>query len=1743
MPDAGQFTLGLFDTTALGWIVQTPQHEPQAPGADDQDDGDDTDTPAQPEAATAPNFYLDSDRALARGWPARARDNLAAIRLSKELEGTGRQPTAEEQASLLRFVGFGASELAQNCFPLPGTTEFRPGWEETGRDVAAAVSPVEYAALQRATQYAHYTPEPIIRALWTAAQHLGFSGGRVLEPGMGTGLFFALLPEALRGATRLTGVEYDPVTARIARFVHPQARVRCEDYTRSPLGGGYDLAIGNPPFADRTVRADPTTAALGLRLHDYFIARSIARLRPGGLALFVTSTGTMDKASTTAREHIAGMADLIGAVRLPEGSMRATAGTGVIIDVLVFQRRAEGAEPGGQAWRNLAEIALDTEDSAQAANGTAGEGVADDAAASASFPDALAAAATDTDAGQAPAREPRHLRRGVVEVNEYFAAHPEMVLGEHGQRRGIYGPGLSYTCRARLESGALDVQLDTALARLPAGLFTAELESDAEPEDDVPTIRPGTAAEGATIKEGSYLVGKAGVLMQVIDGAPVAVPVKEGKAGDGIASKSAKIIRALLPIRDAVREVLRAQAADRPWKPAQVKLRVAYSTFIRYFGPINHTVVSVTTDAETGEERETHRRPNLSPFADDPDCCLVASIEDYDLESGLARMGPVFRERVIAPPSAPLITNAADALAVTLSATGRVDVDHLADLLERDADAALAELGTAVFRNPRTQAWETSDAYLSGAVRTKLATAIEAAERDPRYQRNVTALQEVQPEDLRPSDITARLGAPWIPTDVVEAFSAQVMETETRILHSAAVATWDVDISRFCGTANGTSTWGTGRRNAGLLLHDALNSATPQIYDTVVELGAEKRVLNVEATEAAKEKLLRIKDAFTAWVWTEPERTERLARIYNDRFNNLVCRHFDGRHLTLPGASSIIRLYDHQKRVIWRIITAGSTYMAHAVGAGKTYSIAAAIMEQKRLGLISKAMLVVPGHCLAQASREFLQLYPTARILVADESNFTKDKRSRFLARAATANWDAIIITHSAFRLIAVPAEFERGMIEGQIAAHEAAKLRADKDDNTTRKRIEAMKEKLTERLKAISNRWDDMLTIEEIGIDQVIVDEAQNFRKLSFATNRSTLKGVDPNGSQRAWDLYVKSRFIDEKNPGRALIEASGTPITNTLGELYTLQRYHDEASLAERGVHEFDAWASTFGDTRTELELQPSGTYKPVERFSEFINIPELIDMFRSIADVVLKADLRQHLTLPRIRGGQRQLVTSPASEHFRAYQQVLARRIAKIEARKRKPQKGDDILLSVITDGRHAAIDMRLVWPDNDNEPDNKVNRLIANVHRIWEETGQNSYKRPDGTAYPIPGAGQLIFSDLGTVAVEAQRGFSAYRWIKQELIRLGVPASEIAFMQDFKKSTDKQRLFNDFNAGRVRLLIGSSETMGTGVNVQTRLVAEHHLDVPWLPSQIEQREGRIERQGNQNEEIGIYAYATLGSMDATMWQNNERKARFIDAALSGDRSIRRIEDVGSQANQFAMAKAIASGDSRLIQKAGLQMEIARLERQRAAHFDDQHDIRRRILNARHDRKDAEARIAAIRQDLQRRTPTRGDDFAIHVGDRVVTERKQAGAALLSKMRLSMLERDAREWTIGQIAGFDLNCCVGRNLNRVHWESSLTLMRTSYEQEIEVGDELTALGLIARLEHIIDHFEDGLQEHTRRRDDAIARLRGYEPRLGEAFQLQGELDDKLARMAALQQDLAGTKSVIDGEDPAARQAATAA
>ena len=1648
---------------------------------------------------SATDVSLAAGRMLALSWRGRANDNLEAIRLLNLLDREARPATSDEQQQIAKFTGFGASDLANNAFA-DRAGVFRAGWADLGEALIAETSDVELQSLRRATQYAHYTPEYIVRAMWAAAQRLGFSGGQILEPGCGSGLFMGLRPDGLSDDTLFVGIENDPVTARVAQALYPNQIIRCIDFDKARLPRDFDLAIGNPPFSNLSIRDRTPLGRLGLSLHDYFIAKAIDQLRPGGIALFVTSRYTLDKSDPAARRHIDGMADFLGAVRLPAKAMKDEAGTDVVVDILLFSKRTPDHVPLVPEWIEVGDV-------------------------------------PDSDEGQGPLR-----------INRYFLDHPDHVLGHHEWRSGPFG--MDYSCAA---APAVDLKaaLGATLHAIAAdheGIHrpierTTSLRDSLDVSLD---IRVGTAAEEAEFKEGSYLLS-GGVLHQIIDGRPDVTEVKEGRGGTGLFPKHAAIIRGLIPIRDTVRAILRAQLHDEPYAQLQQTLLTYYRQFAKKHGPINHTVTNVRTDPDTGAEKEYQRRPNLQPFLDDPDVWLVASIEAYDEKTDTGTPGAIFTERVVKPPIAHDIHSAQDALAVSLHDRGRVDLPLIADLLGVAQADAIADLVDDIYLDPvRTTPyldhWVPADEALSGPVRTKLALARAHAASDPRFAGVVAALEAVQPIDLKPSEITARLGAPWIPTDVIEAFVAETMEVTTTIHHTVAVASWTIDKVPFIGHVSSSSVWGTPRRGAADLIEDALNSSIPKIYDTIRDIdGSERRELNTTDTEAAKEKLAAIKSTFETWVWTDSERADRLVRIYNDAFNNLVPRAFSGRHLRLPGASTTIQMREHQKRVVWRIIAAGTTYVAHSVGAGKTFSLCAAVMEQRRLGLVNKPMISVPNHCLAQIAREFLMLYPTARILVADDTNFVRGKRQRFLARAATGNWDAIIITHDAFKFVPTPASFERALIEDQLASYEVLISGIDSDDRVSRKRIERLKEGLRRRLEGLQARKDDLLHIGEIGIDQMLVDEAQQFRKLTFATNLGDLKGVDPEGSQRAWDLYVKSRYLSRANPGRELILASGTPITNTLGEMYTLQRFMQPDELAAKGMHEFDAWAANFGDTRTELELQPSGSYKPVTRFCEFVNVADLMAMYRTVADVVLKDDLRQYVKLPVVRGGKRKIVVAKSGAPFKAYQRVLAKRIQAIENRSGRPQKGDDILLSAITDGRHSAIDLRFVDPEVGNEEGNKLNLLIDNVHRIWRETADIRYTDPEtGRPYPLPGAVQMVFSDLGTEAALETRGFSAYVWIREQLISRGVPADQIAFMQHFKKNSAKQRLFADLNRGAKRILIGSTATMGTGVNAQQRLKALHHLDVPWIPSDIEQREGRIERQGNQNDEIELYGYATSGSMDATNWQMLERKARFIAMAMSGDRSIRRIEDVGSNVNQFALAKALASGDDRLMRKAGLDAEVARLLRLRDAHVDDQYNIRKTIRRTTDAIAAAYRKIAALEADIAKRLPRREGEAIFDPGDgMIITDRKAVGERILALAAQARRRGQIARQRLGNYYGFDLELSADEVIDddrHLAIETGIAILHHGEQRGFEVSDKTRWSSLVGRIEGSIRNLDIELSGVRAGLEADERRLPAFEARLGQDFPDTALLEDKLQELAALEADLANSKGEFDAGDDAA-------
>ncbi len=1141
---------------------------------------------------------------------------------------------------------------------------------------------------------------------------------------------------------------------------------------------------------------------------------------------------------------------------------------------------------------------------------------------------------------------------------------------------------------------------------------------------------------------------------------------------------------------------------------------------------------------------ETVRRPNLAPFLDDPDCWLVASIEDYDEDTDTAKQGPIFTQRVIHPPVEPVISSAADALAVTLHEVGHVDPDRIAELLGRPRAEVLAELGDAVFLNPALtteamEVWETADAYLSGPVRTKLAAAEAVAVTEARYGRNVPALRAVQPEDLKPSDITARLGAPWMPADVVEAFVAEQMGVTVQIRHTVEIACWSFNIHAFAGIAAATSEWGTERRHAGHLLDDALNAVIPQIFDTWMEDGKERRELNAADTEAAKEKLAKIKTAFERWVWQDADRADRLSRIYNDRFNNLVPRTFDGSHLQLPGASSVIQMRGHQKRVIWRVISTGTTYIAHAVGAGKTFSMAAAIMEQRRLGLVTKAMMVVPGHCLAQASREFLLLYPNAQILVADETNFAREKRQRFLARAATGTWDCIIITHSAFKFIPAPAQFEKGLIDAQIQSYVDLLERVDSDDRITRKRLERLKERMEAKLEALAARKDDMLTIGEIGVDQLVVDEAQEFRKLSFATNMASLKGISPDGSQRAWDLYAKSRYIAQTQPARNLILASGTPITNTMGEMFSLQRFMQPDVLEERGLHEFDAWASTFGDTVTELELQPSGNYQPVTRFANFVNVADLIAMFRSVADVVSKTDLRGYAKLPDVRTGKRQILTSATSPAFKAYQKHPGQADRHHQAAQGQAREG----------AGHPALGHHR-RPARGHRP---AVRAAGVRERGGQQAEQPGQQRPPGLAgdagsdlpqpvdrggLPDPGCGAdgvlgpghgerrgdagLLRLRVDPVRADPARRASLRDRLHAALQEVGRQAGPVQ-RREQRPGPHPARLDADHgHRGERAAAPGRPAPPGCAVAAQRHRAARGADRAAGQPERGD-RHLRL-RHARQR---GRHQLAAAGAQGAV--HRGRPGRRPLDPPLGGRRRHRQPVRHGQGSGLGRPAPDAEGGAGSRVGAHGAAAGGA-LRRPARHPPADRHGPQRhpapRPGSARSSRTSRRGSRPGATPSSS--PPARGCSTS---GRRQAVRCSAASASPNGREQVG-------QWTLGTLGGFDVKMEGTSRFRGESYDLEVWIERTGMEQPVRLDGELTPLGLISRLEYALDHFEVELAEERRSLIEAEARLPGYERRVGESFGLHDELEAKAAELKALEADLAANDN--RDADPDVEQAA---
>lgn len=1710
--------------------AETPERGSESPVSDTgraDRSGDADRVPAR----VAENFRIERGALREeRGRVQKAKDNIRAIELVRELEAEGRPATREEQAQLALYTGWGG---LKDAFP-DGSGKFGKGMETIGPRLQELLTETEYSTARRSIQYAHYTAENVIDAMWQMAERLGFKGGKVFEPGMGVGHFAGLMPADIADSTQYSGVELDHMTARIAKLLYPKWGVRQDDFTRSPLPPNtFDVAIGNVPFADVAVRSDPLYAKHGFLLHDYFMAKSLDGIRPGGVMLFVTSAGTMNKIDSAAREYIADQADLVGAVRLPGNAFEKSAGTKVTTDILVFRKRLPDEAAGDRSWTETTNVTLPN----------------------------------------------KHGRQVTGAVNRYFADNPDMVLGEQGFFDPLYED--RYGVRAR-EGDNLDSLLRQAIGRLPENILSEWVDTTGRAEVDFGTTER---------KEGSFYIGKDGQLMQQQSGVGVKVERRGKGVKGGRTQGEMDRIRMLVPIRDALRAVYAADLsgdAENATK-ARKRLNRSYDAFVAEYGPINKaeflyrrpTVIqqesaraaareearyagtpwnegdfdpssmnqekatlsqiaaarkAAREEAEAAgrtfdegsfnpadmEDVVLEKRANIAPFMDDPESYRLRAIERYNDQTGEAKKGDIFFENVISRETQPQINSVHDALLYVLNQSGRLDIERVAQETGVGVQQAIDELGETIFLQPGTDTqWVTRDEYLSGNVRQKLRMASAAAERDPRFRRNVEALEAVQPAPLPPSEINANLGMPWIPTETIEAFGKELgLETVT-VQYTPKLAQWVVRGDT--GSAASTATWGTSDVPATTLMQDALNRQTPKVYREYRVDGETVRELDQEATQAAQDKLLAMKERFNEWVWEDPARAEDLAALYNEEYNNLVVREFNGDYLTTPGISSGWSWRPHQKRVIARIIQAGNTYMGHGVGAGKTSAMIGSGMEMRRLGLVRKPMYVVPNHMLGQFTKEFYEQYPTARIMVADERRFHTHRRKQFVADVANEDLDAVIITHSGFGMIPVSESFQDGLIQQQIDEYRQLLNEMDKDQENriTRSRMEKQIERLEQRLSGRGKRTDQVFTFEEMGVDFLFVDEAHQFRKLDFATKMSNVKGIDPSGSKSSWDLFVKTRYLETINPGRNLVLASGTPITNTMAELYSLSRYLQPDALRERGLEHFDAWAGAFGDTKTQLEQDPAGGYKAVTRFAKFVNVPELSNMVRQIMDVVTGKQLSQYVTRPTIKGGKRQMNLAESSDALSDYQLHLATRMQAIENRRGPAKKGDDILLNVIGDGRHAAIDMRLVDSNLKDDPGSKLNLLVDNVHRIWKETRSQPLHEagPDGySAKPVDKgpAAQMVFANLG---LSGKRGFSVPDFIRSELNRRGVPRSQIAYIADFKSHVDKQRLFNDMNEGKVRILIGSTAKMGTGVNAQRRLYALHNLDPLWFPADDEQRIGRALRQGNMNPEIEIHDYSTKGTYDSTMWGMMETKSRFIEAFFEGDPALRDMEDLG-EASQYEQAKAITTSDPRMIELTELKQELERARRRKSAHDREQAAVKQKLEGAHRNKEIFTRRIADIQKDIARRQDTSGESFRATIDGKSFTDRLEAGDMLLGRLDIMKGEaRDYRDHKVGEIGGFDIIAEVWGSKDRF---ASVALgLEGGYRADIRVSG--SARGVIQSLEAGLKGFESNLEYAREKVAKADKDIKQFDGQQNKPFTGQAKIDELAEKVRKLEGELA--------------------
>ncbi len=1536
-------------------------------------------------------------------------NNIQAIKLLRQLESEKRSATEKEKSVLVRYVGWGG---------LPQIFNPASDWQAESKELAALLSKDEFKLARASTLNAHYTSGEVIGAMYSALERLGFSSGRILEPACGIGHFIGYMPEAIQSRSLITGIEIDPVSAQIAKILYPDADIRNEGFEKSNLADEfYDVAVSNIPFGDYKPY-DTKFNKHGFVIHDYFFAASVEKVRPGGLVVFVTSMGTMDKNSSTLRKYLNERADLMGAIRLPNTAFKQNANTEVTTDILILKKRRLREPAKKVKWEKVVPYTT-----------TKGE---------------------------------------VIPINEYYFNNPHMMLGEMSLAGRMYARN-----EPTLVSNGKEIKdaLAEAIKHLPQGIYE-RLDRPLEVGEGEQTIpAPGHVKPNAYTIHDDEIAVRHGDKLVPLPHLPIQTKLR---------------VRGMIRVRDAVRECLQTQLEDAPEDDIQLAralLNQAYDRFISRFGPLSDRV-------------------NINAFDGDPDLPLLFSLENYDAEKKKATKTAIFRERTIQKQKPVTSVNSSkEALLVSLNEKCRVDLKHMEKLLRRPTDEFLPELKGVLFLNPQTQAWETEDHYLSGDVREKMKTAEAASVADPRFIENVEALKSVQPENLSATEIDARLGACWIPPKDFEAFAQELLGAEDiQVFYTPQLGTWTIQAgynAKQC-VAN-TTEWGTNRATALELIEDALNVRTPTIYDKICENGKDRSVVNPNETEAAREKQQKIKDRFREWVWKNDERRQRLVKKYNEEFNAVRLRVFNGEHLTLPGASGNIKLQRQQKNGIWRILQTPNTLLGHVVGAGKTYTMVASAMELKRLGLARKPLLTVPNHMLGQFSSEFLTLYPNANILAATKEDFEKSKRRELMSRIATGNWDAIIVTHSGFEKIPLAEKTTKAFFETQLDELENA-IREQKAEGNTRrivKQLEAAKKRLETRMKllAAEEKKDNTLTFEELGIDRLFVDEAHYFKNLFYVSKMTRIAGLPQTASERAFDMFLKVQYIQQINNGGGVVFATGTPIANSVAEMFTMQRYLQMGALRKQKLHHFDSWAVTFGEPVTAMELAPDGAgYRLNTRFARFINVPELMQIFCQVADIQTAAQLK--LPVPEIQNGKPTVIRTPSTPELKKVVEGLVRRADRIRSRQVLPQ--DDNMLKITTEGRKAALDLRVLNPKANDHPDSKVNLAADKIFQIWKEAfAQRST--------------QLVFCDLSTPS-KLNRGFCVYHDLKNKLMKHGIPAEEIAFIQDYDSDLQKTILFREVKSGKIRVLIGSTQKMGAGTNVQERLIAEHHLDPPWRPADVEQRDGRILRQGNNNAVVQIYRYVTEGSFDAYMWQTLETKAKFIHQVMTGDTHIRHIEDIDSRALTYAEVKAIASGNPLVMEKATVDAEITRLTRLRSQHAETQYRIRDEIRHIKEEVPIYKQRIENLKLDMAQRIETRGDAFEIVIEKMPLKDRAMAGEMLIRIAR--RVAGGRQEYHVGSFAGFPL------------------FIRPAFLQQVEIvlkgHNQYTAnvsdshLGTIRSLEFVPQNFEERLSLHQRDLNDAEKKYRELEEKIGQPFEHEAKLQSLAHRQKELEDTL---------------------